>query len=71
MVFLSIGANHKTRLQCTMAFCGLLCVDHYSVDKVVEHFFIFMEEIGLDVKFMLHLGMDGPNVKNCFYSHIY
>ena len=45
-----------------MTYCGSLCVDHCSADKLVGHFLTFMGKNGLVVKFMLHLGMDGQNV---------
>ena len=51
-----------------MAYCGSLFVDHCPADKLVEHFFTFIEKIGLDIKFMLHLGMDGPNVNLKFQT---
>ena len=44
-----------------MAYYGSLRVGHCSADKLAEHFFTFMGKIDLDVKFMLHLGIDGPN----------
>ena len=52
----------KSQNKVTMAYCGSLFVDHCPAYKLVEHFFTFIEKIGLDNKFMLHLGMDGPNV---------
>ena len=51
-----------------MAYCGPLFVDHCPVDKLAEHFFTFIEKIGLDIKFMSHLGMDGPNVNLKFQT---
>ena len=55
MVLFSIGVNPKIRSQWDI-------VDHCPADKLVEHFFTFIEKNGLDIKFMLHLGMDGPNI---------
>ena len=52
----------KSQNKIAMAYCGSLFVDHCPADKLVEHLFTFIEKIGLDIKFMLHLGMDGPNV---------
>ena len=51
----------KSQYKIAMAYCGSLFVDHFPADKRVEHFFTFIEKIGLDDKFILHLGMDGPN----------
>ena len=33
-----------------------------SCRKVNEHFLQFVEKVKIDLQFMLHLGMDGPNV---------
>ena len=49
-----------------MAYCGSLLVDQCSSEKLVEHFHEFVRKVGLDINFMLHLGMDGPNVKKNF-----
>ena len=59
----------KSQNKIAMAYCGSLFVDHCPAEKLVEHLFAFVEKIGLDVKFMLHLGMDGPNA--IFYSPLY
>ena len=45
-----------------MAYCGSLFVDHCPAEKLVEHFYEFVQKVGLDINYMLHLGMDGPNV---------
>ena len=45
-------------------------VDHSPADKLVEHFFTFIEKIGFDIKFMLHLGKDGPSVSLKFQTLI-
>ena len=49
-----------------MAYCGLLFVNHCPAEKLVEHFYEFVQKIGLDINYMLHLGMDGPNVNKKF-----
>lgn len=49
-----------------MAYCGSLFVDHCPSEKLVEHFYEFIKKVGLDIKYMLHLGMDGPNVNKKF-----
>ena len=41
-----------------MAFCGSLFVDHCPAEKLVEHFYEFVLKVGLDINYMLHLGMD-------------
>ena len=49
-----------------MAYCDSLFVDHCPSEKLVEPFFEFIKKVGLDIKYMLHLGMDGPNVNKKF-----
>ena len=39
-----------------------LMVDHCPAEKLLEHFFEFFRKANLDLHFMLHTGMDGPNV---------
>ena len=46
----------------TMAYCGSLFVDHCPAEKLVEHFYEFVQKVGLDINYMHHLGMDGPIV---------
>ena len=49
-----------------IAYCGTLFVEHCPAEKLVEHFYEFVKKVGLDVNYMLHLGMDGPNVNKKF-----
>ena len=48
------------------AYCGSLFVGHCNSDQLVEHFNEFVENLSLDCKFLLHIGMDGPNVNLSF-----
>ena len=41
---------------------------HCPSEKLVKHFYEFVEKVGLDVKYMVHLRMDGPNVNKTFQS---
>ena len=52
----------KSQNKIAVAYYGSLFFDHCPTDKLVEHFFTFIEKIDLDIKFTLHLGMDIPNV---------
>ena len=45
-----------------MVYCGTIMVDHCLAGKLLEHFLEFTEKINLDLKLMLHIGMDGPSV---------
>ena len=49
-----------------MAYCGSLFLDHCPLEKLVEHFYEFAHKVGLDINFMLHLGMNGPDVNKKF-----
>ena len=39
-----------------IAYCGTLMVDHCPSEKLLEHFFEFIEKAELDISFLLHLG---------------
>ena len=58
----------KSQNEIAMAYCGSLFVDHCPADELVEHFFTFIEKSGFDIKFMLDLGMDGPNINVKFQT---
>ena len=45
-----------------IAYNGTLMVDHCPAEKLLEHFLNFIEKSNLDLRFLLHTGMDGPNV---------
>ena len=45
-----------------ISYCGTLMVEHCPSEKLLEHFYEFIEKAELDISFMLHFGMDGPNV---------
>ena len=49
-----------------MAYCSSLFVDHRPSEKLEKHFYEFVQKVGLDINFILHLGMDGPNVNKKF-----
>ena len=43
-------------------FCGSLFVGHCKSEQLVEHYEEFAKDMGWDSSYLLHLGMDGPNV---------
>ena len=47
-------------------YCGSLFVGHCTAKDLLDHFFHFMEDLGLDMEYLLNLGMDGPNVNKKF-----
>ena len=46
--------------------CGLLFLGHCTAVDLVEHYEKFLKQLGIDSKFLLHFGMDGPNVNLSF-----
>ena len=51
-------------------YCGSLFIGHCNSSDLVDHFNHFMMEMELDTKYLLHLGMDGPNVNLCFQEKL-
>ena len=49
-----------------LGYCGSLFLDHHPSEKLEERFYEFVWKVGLDINFMLHLQMDGPNVNKKF-----
>lgn len=45
-----------------VSYNGTLMVDHCPAEKLLEHFLEFIKKTDLDLRLMLHTGMDGPNV---------
>ena len=41
-------------------------VDYLPAKKLLKHFLEFSEKRNLDLKLMLHIGMDGPSVNLMF-----
>ena len=45
-----------------MVYYMTIMVDHCPAKKLLEHFLEFTEKINLNLKLMLHIGMDGRSV---------
>ena len=45
-----------------MVCCMTIMVDHCPAEKLLEHFLEFTEKINLNLKLMLHIGVDGRSV---------
>ena len=43
-------------------YCGSLFVDHCPFETLVEYFFKFIKKNSMDINYLLHIGMDGPNI---------
>ena len=48
------------------AYCGSLFVGHCPSDDLVEHYNSFQKDINFNSSYLLHIGMDGPNVNLAF-----
>ena len=48
------------------SYCGSLFVGHCDANNLVDHYFDFVEALGLDSSMLLHYGMDGPNTNLSF-----
>ena len=44
------------------SYCGFLFVGHCTADDLVDHFYEFLRDLGLDLNLLLVLGIDSPNV---------
>lgn len=51
-------------------YAGSLFLGHCKSDQLKEHFFDFMKNLKLDVNFLIHIGMDGPNVNLAFQKSL-
>ena len=55
-----------------ISYCGSLFVDHCPSETLVEHFFFkFIRKGNLDINYLLHIEMDGPNVNLKFRKLIF
>lgn len=52
------------------SYCGSLFVGHCTADDLVDHFFEFVRDLGLDLNLLLALGIDGPNVNKSFRAKL-
>ena len=48
------------------SYCGSLFVGHCTTLDLVGHYEEFVKQLDIDSKFLLHFGMDGPNVNLSF-----
>ena len=53
-----------------VTYCGSLFVGHCMADDLVDHFFKFVRDLGLNLNLLLALGIDGPNVNKSFKSKL-
>ena len=51
-------------------YCGSVFVGHCHSEQLLEHFDEFAEELNWDPAFLLHIGMDGPNVNLKFQNDL-
>ena len=51
-------------------YCGSLFVGHCTAVDLLDHFNHFMGEMGLDLHYLLNLGLDGPRVNEKFINDL-
>ena len=56
----------KCQKEVVTAYCGSLFIGHCDSKQLVEHYYEFEHNTKLNSKYLLHLGMDGPNVNKKF-----
>ena len=44
-----------------ISYCRSLFVNHCTSETLVENFFEFIKNTNLDIGYLLHIGMEGPN----------
>ena len=49
-----------------IVYIGSLFLGHCDHEKLVEHFYKFGSKLNLNSSYLMHLGMDGPNVNKAF-----
>ena len=59
----SFGRKGTTKL---LMFTVFLFIGHRNSDQLLEHYQTFVSRLGLDSHYLLHIGMDGPNVNLAF-----
>ena len=60
----------NTTNQIVNRYCGSLFVGHYRSEQLLGHFDEFAKELDWDPSFLLHIGMDGPNVNLKFQKDL-
>ena len=60
----------NTTNQIVNRYCGSVFVGHCRSEQLLEHFDEFAEELNWDPAFLLHIGMDGPNVNLKFRNDL-
>ena len=65
-----ISFYSSTHKKIVTEYCGSLFVGHCTSDDLVNHFFVFMEKLKLNLLLVLALGMDGPSVNRSFEKKV-
>ena len=60
----------SNKLRKIVTYCGSLFVGHCTADNLVDHFFEFVSDLGLDFNLLLALGIDSPNINKSFKSKL-
>ena len=61
----------KRQNKTVISYVGSLFIGHCSADNLVQHFQEFMNVVlGLNPKYLLHVGMEGPNMNKSFQKKL-
>ena len=52
------------------SYCGSLFLGHCTANDLLDHFYEFMSKLGLVLKNLLNIGMDGPSVNKSFLKKL-
>ena len=52
------------------SYTGSLFVGHCTAADLLDHFLIFIKDLGIDTNLMMGIGMDGPNVNKQFEADL-
>ena len=58
------------KLRKIVTYCSSLFVGHCTSDELVDHFFEFVRDLGLNINLLLALEINGPNVNKSFKSKL-
>ena len=66
--YITYYSKHAKQVAC--AYVGSLFVGHCPAEALLDHFYRFIEDLGLDLDNLLNIGMDGPNVNKKFEQEL-
>ena len=65
-----IAYYSSSRQLITTSYTGSLFVGHCTATDLLNHFLMFVKELGLNTVYLLNIGMDGPRVNKKFEAEL-